>query len=223
MPEIVAHHLEDSRSLRVLWLLEELELPYEIRRYARNAKTMRAPDALRAVHPLGKAPVVVVDGVVLAETGAIVETLVDEHGRHLKPEPGTDAARRYRYFLHYAEGSLAPPLLVRLIMAQVARAPLLVRPVAAAIARSVNGAYTHGELERHFAFLEAELADREHFAGDAFTAADIMLSFPIEAAACRGAIPIEAPRLHAWLDRIHARPAWQRALERGGPYAYATR
>jgi glutathione S-transferase len=221
LPQITVHHLDDSRSQRVLWLLEEIGIGYDLKTYLRDKQTMRAPPELLAIHPLGKAPVVTIDDVVLAESGAIIETLTEDHGPALRPEPGTEAFRRYRYFLHYAEGSLATPLLVALLTSKVRSAPLpfFVRPIARRIADNLDDRYTNGELERHFSFLEAELADRDWFAGKAFTAADIQVSFGVEAAAARGLCG-QRPRLRAWLDRIHARPAYQRAIERGGPYAY---
>ncbi|MEZ4234579.1 MAG: glutathione S-transferase [Myxococcota bacterium] len=220
MPQITVHHLDDSRSHRVLWLLEELEVPYELVVHRRDPKTMRAPPALLAVHPLGKAPVVVVDGVVLAESGAILETLTEDLGPQLRPEPGTEAFRKYRYYLHYAEGSLGTPLLVALLMLRVRSAPVpfFIRPIARRIADNLDALYTNPEIERHFAFLEGELQS-DFLCGDALTAADIQLSFGVEAAAARGLVG-DRPRLRAWLDRLHARPAYRRAVERGGPYAY---
>ena len=222
MPEIIVHHLDNSRSQRILFLLEELELPYEIKLYKRDGKTMRAPESLRAVHPLGKAPVVSIDGVVHAESGAIIEAVVDQLGPHLRPEVGSVAHRRYRFFMLFAEGSLATPLLVSLITQKIATAPMpfFAKPVAKQIAAGIHKNYTKGELERHFTFLDGELAERAWFAGDDFSAADVQLSFGVEAASSRGATG-ERPHLRGWLDRIHARPAYQRALERGGPYLYS--
>ncbi len=217
---IRVHHLEHSRSQRVLWLLEELGLPYEVVRYARDPKTMLAPPALRAIHPLGKSPVVEADGEVLAESGFILETLAERHGAgRLAPAPGTPAWSRYRYWLHYAEGSAMPPLLLALVFSKVRRAPLLVRPVANAIADKVMSGFVTPQLRTHFGYLEAELSRFEWFAGDDFSAADIAMSFPVEAAAARGVVGAAHPRLRAWLDRIHARPAWRRALAAGGPYS----
>lgn len=224
MPRITVHHLDDSRSQRVLWLLEELELDYGIERYERD-RNMRAPRALREIHPLGKAPVVTVDDIVLAESGAVLETLVDEHGEgRLRPAPGTPASRRYRYWMHYAEGSLGPPLLVKLLMHRVRTGPVpfFLKPLVRRIADTVDDQFTDPELDLHLGFLEGHLDEHVWFAGPAFTAADIQMSFGLEASAARGLHRREDyPRLHAWLDRIHARPAYQRALERGGPYDYA--
>jgi glutathione S-transferase len=206
---IVVHHLANSRSQRILWLLEELGLAYEVRRYERNPKTMLAPPELRAVHPLGKSPVVEHDGRVIAETGAIVDYLVELAGGRLGA-PADEAGRiRYRHFLHYAEGSLMPPLLVMLVLRRLG---LFGRPARPTIQRMI---------EAHLDWLETELAGRAWFAGDVFTAADVMMSFPLEAARHRAGLDERRPNLCAWLQRIHARPAYAAALAKGGPYAYA--
>lgn len=217
MASITVHHLERSRSHRVLWLLEELALPYELVTYERDPETMRAPRALREIHPLGKSPVVELDGQVLAESGAILEHLVDHAGGTLRPEPGTDAFRRYRFFLHYAEGSLMPPLLVRLITGQLEgkKVPFLVRPIAKGIAAQINRAYTNGELRLHVSYLERELSERPYLTGEELTAADVQMSYPVEALVARGGV--EAPNLSAYLQRLRARPGYARAIERGGP------
>ncbi len=218
---IIVHHLEHSRSQRVLWLLEELGLPYEVRRYARDPKTMLAPPELAAVHPLGKSPVITDGDVVVAESGAIVEYLVDTHGGgQLKPVSGTPAHRQYVYGLHFAEGTAMPPLLMSLVFHKVrsAKMPFFARPIARGIADQVEKSFLRPNLERQYAFMEAELSGREWFAGDAFSAADVQMSFPLEAAQARAGLDARYPRLTAWLARIHARPAYQRALERGGPY-----
>lgn len=220
---ITVHHLNDSRSQRVLWLLEELALAYEVKRYQRDAKTMLAPPELRAIHPLGKSPVVDDGETRLAETGAIVEHLLDtQGGSALRPARGTPEGRRFTYWLHYAEGSAMTPLLLKLIFSQIPkRAPLLARPVANGIARKVDANLIAPQLKAHTDYWEAELAKSEWFAGDAFSAADIMMSFPVEAAGSRVGYGSDKPRLKAFLERIHARPAYKRALERGGPYSYA--
>ncbi len=215
---IRVHHLNHSRSQRVLWLLEELGLPYEIVRYERDPKTMLAPPELKKVHPLGKSPVVTDGPLVLAESGAIIETLVERHGPQLRPEPGTPEFQRYRYWMHYAEGSLMPPLLLKLVFDQVEKAPLIVRPVAKAISATVKGRFITPNLRTHLDFLEAELAGSPWFAGPAFSAADVQMSFPIEAAAARGGLDNSRPRLMDWLQRIHDRPAYHRAIDKGGPF-----
>jgi glutathione S-transferase len=193
----------------VLWLLEELEMPYEVRRYERNRKTMLAPPELKRVHPLGKSPVIEDDGRVLAETGAIVEYLVEKAGGRLGPPPNRDSVLRYRHFLHYAEGSMMPPLLALLV---VNRLGLLGRPARAPVQRM---------LDAHLDWLETELAGRAWFAGDEFTAADVMMSFPLEASRHRAGLDESRPNLIDWLERIHARPAYAAALRQGGDYAYA--
>jgi glutathione S-transferase len=219
---IIVHHLNDSRSQRVLWLLEELGVDYEVKRYERDAKTRLAPAELRAVHPLGKSPVIQHGDVVVAETGAILEYLLETFpDAGLKPPPRTEEARRFTYWLHYAEGSAMTPLLLALIFGEIPkRAPLLARPVAAGIAKKVRAALIAPQLASHTAWWEAALAKSSWFASERFTAADIMMSFPLEAAASRAGFP-DKPHCRAFLERIHARPAYQAALKRGGPYAYA--
>jgi glutathione S-transferase len=206
---ITVHHLENSRSHRVLWMLEELGLPYAIRRYERNKKTMLAPPELKAVHPLGKSPAIEHEGRVVAETGAIVEYLVELADGRLGPPAHRDAALRYRFFLHYAEGSVMPPLLVKLVLSRV---PILGKQAIKRIQPMIDN---------HLDFIESELAQRSWFAGDAISAADVMMSFPLEAARARGGLGAERPATIAWLDKVHARPAYRTALEKGGPYAYA--
>ena len=219
---IVVHHLEHSRSQRVLWLLEELGLAYEIVQYKRDPETMLAPPELRAVHPLGKSPVIVDGDATVAESGAIVEYLVDKYGRDsgLKPRDGSPERLRYTYWLHYAEGSAMPPLLLSLVFARLPKAPMpfFVRPIVAGLSRKVRSAYIDPQVALHLDYLEAELGKSAWFAGASFGAADIQMSFPIEAAAARRCLGANHPRLQAYLAAIHARPAYQRALAMGGPY-----
>ena len=226
---IVVHHLNDSRSQRVLWLLEELGLPYEIRKYQRNAETMLAPPELLKVHALGKSPVITDGGVTVAETGAIVEYLVERPGAlQLAPPAGTPDRLAYRYWLHFAEGSAMPPLLLKLIFDRIPQSPVpffvkpLFQPVARAISAKVLALMVEPNIKRQLDFMEAELGKTEWFAGSEFTAADVMMSFPIEAAAQRAGLDASRPKLMAFLKRIHARPAYQKALERGGPYKFAS-
>ncbi|MBX9574662.1 MAG: glutathione S-transferase [Caulobacteraceae bacterium] len=218
----IVHHLEDSRSQRVLWLLEEMGLEYEVRRYARDPVTKLAPPELRAIHPLGKSPILQDGDAVIAETGAIVEHLVDLRPQAgLRPPPGTEERRRFTYWMHYAEGSAMTPLLLKLIFGELPRrSPGLVRPVVKGISSAVLGNFVDPQIKTHADFWEAELGRSAWFAGDQFTAADVMMSFPLEAAASRGDMG-GRPRVRDFLKRIHARPAYARALERGGPYAYA--
>lgn len=212
---ITVHHLENSRSQRILWLLEELAIPYAVKRYERNRATLLAPDELKAIHPLGKSPVIVdeapTDGgtLTVAETGLIIEYLVAKAEGNLGAPADPDGDLLYRYYLHYAEGSLMPPLLVKLILGRV---PFFGRAAQRRIQPMIDV---------HLDFVEAELTRRPWFAGDMFTAADIMMSFPLEAARSRAGLDVNRPRTLAWLEAIHRRPAYQNALLRGGPYAYA--
>lgn len=218
---VVVHHLNNSRSQRILWLLEELGLPYEVKRYQRDPKTMLAPPELRAVHPLGKSPVISDGGVTLAESGAIVEYLAGRYGAgKLVPSEGTPERLRYTYWMHFAEGTAMPPLLLKLIFDRVESGPMpfFARPIARGIARKVKEAMILPNLKRHLDYMEGELARSAWFAGDAFSAADIQMSFPLEASAVRGGLDASRPKLWAYLERIHARPAYQRALEKGGRY-----
>ena len=218
---IVVHHLNNSRSQRVLWLLEELGVPYEVKRYERDAATMLAPPALRAVHPLGKSPVITDGDVTLAESGAIVEYLAGRYGEgRLVPAANTPECQRYTYWLHYAEGSAMPPLLLQLVFDRVESAPMpfFIRPVARAIAGRAKSSFIGPQIALHLDYIERELGQRPWFAGKDFTAADIQMSFPLEAAAARAGLDGSRPKSAAFLERIHARPAYQKALERGGPY-----
>jgi len=219
---ITVHHLENSRSQRVLWLLEELGLTYHVKRYARDKKTSLAPPELAAVHPLGKSPVISDGTTVVAETGAIVEYLLDRvPASALRPAPGTPERLRFIYWLHFAEGSAMPPLLMALIFNRVrsTKMPFFAKPIARGIADKVMGSYVQPNIDRQLAFMESELQSRPWFAGNEFTAADVMMSFPLEGAASIGGFAARYPKLADFLERIHARPAYKRALERGGPYA----
>lgn len=220
---IIVHHLENSRSQRVLWLLEELGVPYEIRFYKRDPHTMQAPPELRKIHPLGKSPIITEGDITLAESGAIIEYLLDEYdNEHLRPPVGTPEYRSFIYWLHYAEGSAMPPLVMKLIFGMLpSRVPLLLRPFASLIAKGVQTQFLGPEIKRHAAFWEESLMKTGWFAGESFTAADIQMSFPLEAACARTGAVQHLPHVGAFLRRIHARPAWNRALERGGPYAYS--
>ncbi len=216
---ITVHHLNNSRSQRVLWLLEELGLDYEIVRYQRDPQTMLAPASLRAIHPLGKSPVITEAGLVLAESGAIVEYLAEREGR-LVPARGTPEWQRYRYWMHYAEGSAMPPLLLKLVFDRMAhaKAPFFARPILRAAAASAKSGYVQPQLDLHLDYLEGELGRSAWFAGEEMSAADIQMSFPVEGAAARAGLDARRPRLMAFLERIHARPAYRRALERGGEF-----
>jgi len=218
---IVVHHLNNSRSQRVLWLLEELGLEYDIKRYQRDSKTMLAPPELRQVHPLGKSPVLSDGDLVMAESGAIIEYLVERYGSgRLVPQ---DAALRlrYRYWMHYAEGSMMPPLVMKLVFDRMEKGPMpfFARPIARALAGKVKRSFIQPSIDRHLDFMEAELTRSLWFAGDEFTAADVQMSFPVEAAAARGGLDAGRPRLMDYLGRIRAREPYKSAIERGGEYS----
>jgi glutathione S-transferase len=220
---ITVHHLNNSRSQRVLWLLEEMGYPYEVRRYDRDAQSMLAPDSLKAVHPLGKSPVITHEGRVIAETGAIVEYILDlPGGEKLRPAPGSPSFLDYRYWLHYAEGSAMTPLLLKLVFMRLgAGAPLLMRPLVNAIAGAAQTRFIDPQIAMHMAYQDAALSRTGWFAGEGLTGADIMMSFPLEAASLRASAGGPYPHIAAFLTAIHARPAYRIALEKGGPYDYA--
>ncbi len=219
---ITVHHLNNSRSQRVLWLLEELAIPYEVKRYQRDPKSMLAPPELRQVHPLGKSPVITDGDVTVAESGAIVEYLLDTYdtANTLRPPVGTADRRRFTYWLHYAEGSAMLPLLLSLIFGRLPKSPMpfFAKPIVRQVAQKAHEGFIEPQLKNHLAFMEGEMTGRSWFAGDRFSAADIQMSFPLEAFAARGGLDAGKPALWAWLQSIHARPAYLKALEVGGPY-----
>jgi len=220
---LVVHHLENSRSQRILWLLEELGLDYEIRHYKRDAATGLAPPELREVHPLGKSPVVTDDGVTIAESGLIVEYLIEKYGDgRLAPARGTPEHLHYRYWLHYAEGTFMPLMIIALILNRIETAPMpfFIRPIAAKIAGKVWDGYAGPNIELNLDFLEQQLGASPWFCGEQMTGADIMMSFPVEAAAARLELAEDYPALSGFLGRIKALPAYVRAIEKGGPYIY---
>jgi glutathione S-transferase len=222
---ITVHHLNNSRSQRVLWLLEELGLAYEIRKYERDPKTMLAPPELRKIHPLGKSPVITDGEVTLAESGAIIEYLVDRYdteGR-FKPAAGTPERLRWTYWMHFAEGSAMPPLLLKLIFDRIPTQPMpfFARPIARSISAKVLAAMITPNLTRQLDYMESELGKSEWFAGASFSTADIQMSFPVEASAQRAGLDASRPNLVAYLKRIHSRLAYARAIVRGGPYSFA--
>lgn len=222
---ITVHHLNNSRSQRILWLLEELGLEYEIKRYQRDPQTMLAPPELKAVHPLGKSPVITDGELTVAESGAIIEYLIDRYGQgRLVPAAGTPERLRYTYWLHYAEGSAMTPLLLKLVFNRVETAPMpfFARPFARGIAHKVKSTFIEPQITQHLDYMNNELAATGWFAGDAFSAADVQMSFPLEAAAARGGLDARWPNLMDFLQRIHAREAYQKALERGGKYDMAS-
>lgn len=220
---ITVHHLNNSRSQRVLWLLEELGAIYEVRRYERDGKTMMAPRALKEIHPLGKSPVITENGTTIAETGAIIDYLLETHGDgRFIPKPGTPERLRYTYWMHYAEGSAMTPLLLKLVFNGVAaNAPGLMRGLVKAVMQAAEQRVADPQIALHVNYWDEELSKSRWFAGEEFSAADIMMSFPLEAAASRAGAR-SRPMIASFLDRIHARPAYVAALKKGGPYAYAS-
>jgi glutathione S-transferase len=221
---IIVHHLNNSRSQRILWLLEELGLECDIKYYERDPKTLLAPASLRQVHPLGKSPVISDGTLTVAESGAIIEYLVEQYGGgRLTPSPGTPERLRYRYWLHYAEGSAMPPLLLKLVFDRIEQQPMpvFIKPIVRQITSRTKETFIIPQITQHINYLELELGKSHWFAGDEFTAADIQMSFPIEAAVARGGLNANYPKLMEFCDRIHSRPAYQRALERGGAYQLA--
>lgn len=220
---ITVHHLNNSRSQRVLWLLEELGAIYEVRRYERDGKTMMAPRALKEIHPLGKSPVITENGTTIAETGAIIDYLLETHGDgRFIPKPGTPERLRYTYWMHYAEGSAMTPLLLKLVFNGIAaNTPGLMRGLVKAVMQAAEQRVADPQITLHVNYWDEELSKSRWFAGEEFSAADIMMSFPLEAAASRAGAR-SRPMIASFLDRIHARPAYVAALKKGGPYAYAS-
>ncbi len=218
---LTVHHLENSRSQRVLWLLEELGVPYDVKRYERDRKTNLAPPELKKVHPLGKSPVIEDNGKIFAETGAMIEHVIDAYGQgRMRPKPGSNAYDQYRYWLHAAEGSYMPSLVMTLFLNRMESAPMpfFARPIAKKLVAAVREGYLNHTMKAQYDFLENALAHSPWLAGDEMTGADIIMSFPVEAFSARGQAGAY-PNIAAYMMRFQARPAYQRALERGGPYA----
>jgi glutathione S-transferase len=213
---IKLHHLETSRSTRLLWLLEELELSYELVVYKRDPKTIRAPESLKALHPLGRSPLLEIDGKILAESGAIMTYLTHREGK--LGSPTDDARVDYNYWLHYAEGSAMTPLMVKLLTTGIRNAPVpfFVKPLLRAIASKVDGTFTDGELATHFGWIETALSNRAYFAGEDFSAADIQMSYPIQASFARAGMLPDRPNTASWLKRVESRAAFKKAVEKGG-------
>lgn len=218
---LTVHHLENSRSQRILWLLEELGIEYEMQRYGRDKQTSLAPPELRDIHPLGKAPVIVDNGVTVAESGAIIEYLVDTYGNgRFRPQPGTAAGLSYTYWLHYAEGTFMPLMIISLILGRIESAPMpfFIRPVAKGITGKVRVGYLDANVKNNLDFIEQTLAQSAWFCGDAFTAADVQMSFPLEAAEVRIDLARNYPHVDRFLQTVRERPAYKAALDRGGHY-----
>lgn len=220
---ITVHHLNNSRSQRVIWLLEELGVDYEIKRYQRDPKTMLAPKSLLKVHPLGKSPVITDGDTVVAESGAIVEYLIDRYDveHKLAPSAGTPTRLRYTYWLHFAEGSAMSPLLMKLVFNHIEKAsmPFFAKPIAKAISKKTKESFIEPQIKAHLDYIESELEKSTWFAGGRLSGADIQMSFPLEAAVARGGLNDSYPKITAFLKRIHDRAGYKRALERGGEYS----
>ncbi len=218
---ITLHHLENSRSQRILWLLEELGVEYDIKHYKRDSKTSLAPPELQAIHPSGKSPVITDGDITVAESGAIVEYLVKHYDKgKLLPAEGTPERLAYTYWLHYAEGTFMPLMIISLILSGIENAPVpfFLKPITKGIAAKVRDNYLNANVKRNLDFMEATLKKSKWFCGDQMTAADIQMSFPLEAAAVRTDLNVDYPKLAACLKRMHAMPAYKIALEKGGPY-----
>ena len=217
---VIVHHLNNSRSQRLLWLLEELGVLYDIKHYQRDPRTMLAPPELRKVHALGKSPVITDGDVTLAESGAIMEYVLEKYGRgRLVPKPASPEKLRYTFWMHFAEGSAMPPLVMKLVLGRMAKGvPFLIRPIARAIVGRVQEGFVQPNISRQLDYMEAELNRSTWFAGNEFTAADIQMSFPVEAATARAGLDASRPKLMEFLHRIQAREAYRAALERGGEY-----
>lgn len=217
---ITVHHLNNSRSQRILWLLEELNVPYQIKFYKRDPKTLLAPKSLKAIHPLGKSPLITDGSVVVAESGAIIEYLLEKYGKgRLKPVSGTDDSSQFTYWMHYAEGSAMFPLVLSLIFSKIESTPVpfFVKPILLTISQKVKSSYIQPQIDLHFDFMESHLSQSKWFAGPQFSAADIQMSFPVEAGENHGYLK-SRPKVHEFVKRIHDRPAYQRALIQGGPF-----
>ena len=222
---ITLHHLENSRSQRILWLLEELGVDYEIKLYKRDPKTNLAPDELKAIHPLGKSPLITDGGKVIAESAVIVNYLIRNYDKEnrFSSAQDSDAAQQTEYWLHFAEGSLMPYLVMSLVFTKVKTAPMpfFVRPVAKGIADQVMKSFISPNVENSLRFIEDHLSKNMWFSGDEMSAADFQMRFPLEAAMTRSDIASKLPAINAWVKKVHALPAYQNALKKGGPYDYA--
>lgn len=220
---IIVHHLNNSRSQRVLWLLEELNIPYEIKRYERDPKTIRAPKSLQDVHPLGKSPVITDGDITVAESGAIIDYLVRTYAKEtLLPEDSSAEFRDYQYWMHFSEGSLMPPLLMRMLFEKVKTSPMpfFIKPVAKMIADKVLSTFVNPEITLNMGFVDQYLGKHTWFTGGNLSGADFQMSFPLEASVAAGAIANKYPNIHAYVKRFQARDAYLKALEKGGDYDY---
>ncbi|MCA1780272.1 MAG: glutathione S-transferase [Xanthomonadaceae bacterium] len=224
---ITLHHLENSRSQRILWLLEELGVDYKIKHYKRDPKTNLAPESLKKVHPLGKSPVITDGGQTLAESGAMIEYLARSYGDS-QWAPAVDDERywAFNYWMHYAEASLMPPLLIKLVFSRLRQPPVpfFIRPISGRIADQVDQVFTDPQIATHFSYVDSFLSEHPWFAGDDISAADIQMSFPLEAALAKNTVTrADYPNVAVFVHKIQTRPAYIRALEAGGVYEYGPR
>ncbi len=220
---ITVHHLNQSRSQRIIWLLEELGLDYQVKQYSRDAETSLAPESLRQIHPLGKSPVIDDDGRVVAETGTIIEYVINRHGGgRMRPEAGSDAEIDYLYWMHFAEGTMMPPMVMALVLGRLteAKVPFFAKPVVKKVEAQLRAVMVDRHLPAQFKLVENHLVGQNFLAGDSLTGADIMMSFPLEAAVIRTGIGADHPNIAAYVKRIHDRPAYRAALAKGGPYDF---
>lgn len=222
---IIVHHLENSRSQRILWMLEELGADYEVKRYARDSETQLAPPELLKIHPLGKSPVITDGEQTIAETGAIIEYLLETHGGEaFVPTKGSPDYWTYKYWLHYGEGSLMPLMVMSLLFSWIenAKMPFFAKPIAKKIVGTVRSSYLGPSVEKNVAMVESHLAKNDWFAGENMSGADFIMCFPLEAVAARKGVPVP-PHIKAYLAKIQSRAAWQKALASGGPYSVSAR
>lgn len=219
---ITLHHLNNSRSQRILWLLEELDLRYEVKMYQRDSITNLAPKELKDVHPLGKAPVITDGNETIAESGAIIEYLVQTYSTELIPDVGTAAYRQFSYWMHFAEGSLMPPLLMNLVFSRIknGKMPFFVKPIARKISNKVLKSYIEPNIKSSLEFIDNHLAQNAWFCGDQLTGADMQMSFPLEAVVARGGAK-DYPNITRYVKHFQSRPAYQKGLKNGGQYDYA--
>lgn len=221
---VIVHHLNNSRSQRILWALEELDVPYEVKRYERDAVTNLAPDSLKKIHPLGKSPVITDDGKTIAESGAIIEYLCQTYGNNeFAPEVGSEAYQQYAYWLHFAEGSLMPQLLLKIVFDKVVTSPMpfFVKPIAKGISKKVMSGYVSPNIKSMLTYIESYLDGKQWFAGEQVSGADMQMVFPLEACVMNNVAGSQYVNIREYVKRVHARPAYKKALETGGPYDYA--
>lgn len=221
---IVLHHLEHSRSQRIIWLLEELGVEYDIQRYERDKETYLAPASLKKIHPLGKSPVITDGDKTIAESGLIVEYLIRRYGRErLMPSEDSDDYWDYLYWMHYAEGSLMPLMVMSLIFTRIETAPVpfFVKPIAKGIVNKVRASFIHPNIDTHMQHIENHLNGRQWFVGEQLSGADIQMIFPLEAALNRGVDGSRYPNIQRFVNHVHGLDHYKTALQKGGPYAYA--